>query len=479
MNKRPALRRLFSAALIGSLSACAVGPDYHRPSTALPAAFPGAATTGQGAVIPQWWTLYGDATLDNLVAAALTSNVDIRKAVARIDEAQATLDEVDTSFFPGVDLNAARTRSHSSVLNAVPLPPGAPVVSTSNHLGLSTAFEIDLWGRLRRASETARAELLSSQYARDVTALALAGATAQAYFNLRSAEAQTLVAKDTLASRNAALDVARSRAKAGLASDLDVAQAQSSQADAAIQLRDFERQRSLFEHLLATLTGNLDLHIVPGQLMTLPVPAAPPPGLPSTLLERRPDVQAAEQALVAANAQIGFYRAAQLPTLSLTGAFGGQSAELGDLLKRGARVWSYGPSITMPIFDAGRTAARTRQAAARARQAEADYDKAVQTAFKEVADALTNVQASAAVVGDVQRKRDAAREALRLARLRYDSGYSAYIDVLDAQRTANAGEQALVQNRQAQLAYSVDLMKALGGGWTKPDSSAQRHGTQN
>ena len=133
----------------------------------------------------------------------------------------------------------------------------------------------------------------------------------------------------------------------------------------------------------------------------------------------------------------------------------------------------------MPIFDAGRTAARTRQAAARARQAEADYGKAVQTAFKEVADALTNVQASAAVVGDVQRKRDAAREALRLARLRYDSGYSAYIDVLDAQRTANAAEQALVQNRQAQLAYSVDLMKALGGGWTKPDNKTQQHGTQN
>lgn len=479
MNKRPALRGLFSVVLIGSLSACAVGPDYQRPSTTLPAAFPGAATTGQGAVIPQWWTLYGDATLNSIVAAALTNNVDIRKAVARIDEAQATLDEVDTSFFPGVDLNAARTRSHSSVLNAVPLPPGAPVVSTSNHLGLSTSFEIDLWGRLRRASEAARAQLLSSQYAKDVTALTLAGATAQAYFDLRSAEAQIAVTRDTLASRNEALGVARSRAKAGLASDLDITQAQAAQADAAIQLRDFERQRALFEHQLATLTGNLDLHIAPGTLMTLPVPAAPPPGLPSTLLERRPDVRQAEQTLVAANADIGFYRAAQFPTLTLTGAFGGQSAELGDLLKRGARVWSYGPSITMPIFDAGRSAARTRQAAARARQAEADYEKSVQIAFKEVADALTNVQAGAAAVADVQRKRDAAREALRLARLRYDSGYSAYIDVLDAQRTANAAEQALVQNRQGQLASSVDLMKALGGGWSKPDHAAGRHGAQN
>jgi len=479
MMKLAGFRRLLGAGLIGMLSACAVGPDYHRPPTALPAAFPDTPTAGQGSITPQWWTLYGDATLNSLIDTALTNNVDIQKAVARIDEAQATLAEVDTSFFPEVDLGASRTRSRSSVLNAQPLPPGAPIISTSNRLGLSTTFEIDLWGRLRRASEAARAQLLSSQYAQDVTALALAGATAQAYFNLRSAEAQITVTKDTLTSRDDALGVARSRAKAGLTSDLDVTQAQASQADAAIQLRDFERQRALFEHQLETLTGNLDLHIASGHLMTLPVPMAPPPGLPSTLLERRPDVQQAEQALVAANAQIGFYRAAQFPTLSLTGAFGGQSAELSDLLKRGARVWSYGPSVTMPIFDAGRSAARTRQAAARAKQAQADYEKAVQTAFKDVADALTNVQETAAAVTDVQRKRDAAHEALRLARLRYESGYSAYIDVLDAQRTANAAEQALVQNRQAQLAYSVDLMKALGGGWTKPENKARQHGAQN
>jgi multidrug efflux system outer membrane protein len=198
--------------------------------------------------------------------------------------------------------------------------------------------------------------------------------------------------------------------------------------------------------------------------------------LPSGLLERRPDVQQAEQVLVSANAQIGVAKAALFPTFSLTGSYGGQSENLSNLFKGNARIWTYGPSVSLPIFDAGKYSARTRQAEARQRQSLASYQKSVETAFREVADALANVQQTMASVADVQARVDAARNTLRLSRLRYEAGYSGFLDVLDAQRTANSAELALVQYRQLQLSYSVDLMKALGGGWSPAEmSSNTRH----
>jgi multidrug efflux system outer membrane protein len=202
----------------------------------------------------------------------------------------------------------------------------------------------------------------------------------------------------------------------------------------------------------------------------LPKPPVPPAGLPSALLERRPDIRQAEEIYRSANAQIGVARAAQLPTFSLTGALGAQSSELGSLFSTGAAVWSLGIGIVGPIFDAGRTAARTDQAIARARQAAADYEKTAQTAFREVSDALSNVQLSAEAEQDLIERVDYARNSLRLSTLRYESGYSAYIEVLDAQRTLNEAQLALARNRQVYLQYTVDLMNALGGGWV-PDAT--------
>jgi multidrug efflux system outer membrane protein len=235
-------------------------------------------------------------------------------------------------------------------------------------------------------------------------------------------------------------------------------------------LKDLERQRTLIEHQLATLTGKLDLALEAGDILALPLPPLPPAGLPSTLLERRPDVQQAEQQLVAANAQIGIAKAAMFPTISLTAYAGGQSTALSTALGAGAGIWSLGFGLALPLFDAGRFAARAQAAEARQRQAVAGYQKVVETAFREVADALTSVQQSAAVEHDLQARVEAARNVLRLARLRYESGYSAYLEVLDAQRTSNDAELGFVRNRQLRLAASVDLMKALGGGWVRnPD----------
>ena len=322
---------------------------------------------------------------------------------------------------------------------------------------------------MKRGVEAVRALNLASRYARDTVALTLTGITAQAYFSLRSLDAQIAITRETLASRQDYEDLVRRRAAGGIASDLDVNQAEGAKADAAVQLTDLLRQRELVEHQLGTLTGHLDLKVANGNVRNLPVPPVPPPGLPSTLLARRPDIRQAEETLVSANAQIGVARADLFPLVSLTGSLGAESKTLAALLTQPAVIWSLGPALAMPLFDAGRREARVDAAVARAQQALVNYQKSVETAFREVADALTNVQQSATSEQDLRTRLAAARNALRLARLRYESGYSAYLEVLDAQRTANDAELAAIRNRQATLAAHVDLLKALGGGWSTAD----------
>jgi multidrug efflux system outer membrane protein len=463
MNLR-ALGYFFAMTLV---TGCAVGPDYERPAVALPSSY--AAPGGGAAVVgQQWWKLYADPTLDKLVAGALARNADIRLAVARIEEADANLREAGAAFLPGIDVGTSGTRSRVSSQTVTPPPPGIPAVRNNLRLTASTAFELDFWGRLRRTVEATRALALSSRYAHDVVTLTLAGLTTQTYFSLRSLDAQIAATSAALASREQTLDLIRRRASGGIASDLELNQAQASRADAATQLADLQRQRSLAEHQLGNLTGQIDLALPPSaNLMSLPTPPIPPAGLPSTLLERRPDISQAEQQLIAANAQIGVARAAMLPTLSLTGNAGGESSGLSTLLKNGSRIWSLGFGLTLPVFDWGRLAARADASEARAHQSLAAYQKAAETAFREVADALSNLEQTAAAEVHLQQRTAAARDTLRLAQVRHDAGYSSYLEVLDAQRTTSDAELALVRNRQNRLSASVDLMKALGGGWSK------------
>jgi multidrug efflux system outer membrane protein len=298
-----------------------------------------------------------------------------------------------------------------------------------------------------------------------VVAISLAGLVAQAYFALRSLDAQLEVARASLATREETLDMVRQRLQGGLAAELDLAQAEGARADAAAQLKDLVRQRALVEHQLGALTGRLDLALPPGALLKLPVPPVPPPGLPSTLLDRRPDLRQAEEQLVSANAQIGIARAQQLPTLSLTGYLGSEGAALSRFLTVGSAIALVGLGVAAPIFDAGRYQARTDAAVARQKQAAASYQKSVETAFREVADALTVLRQATLAEEDYDLRAAAARRALAASRTRYEAGYSAYLEVLDAQRTANDAEIAYLRNRQARLAASVDLMKSLGGGW--------------
>jgi multidrug efflux system outer membrane protein len=457
------MRRVAVLAIAGALGGCAmVGPNYHRPDTDLPAAYAEADRgAGNVAVPPQWWGLYGDATLDELVRSGLERNADLHLAVARVEEAQAALREARaTLLFPLVEGQAGATRSRTLQFG------------TANNfsLGLATSFEIDLWGRLRRGESAIRDQLLASRYGRDTVALTLAATIARAYFAALSLDSQYAASEESLRAANESLSLAKKRLEGGVVSGLDVYQAGGLQSSTAAQAKEIARQRAAIVHQLQVLTGRLDLVLPVKDVDALPIPPPPPAGLPSQLLERRPDVRQAEAALAAATERIGVARAEQFPTLTLTGSLGLQSRDLDQLFSTGSRVWSAGAGLLGPVLDAGRYKARTEQAEAQAHQAQATYEQAVRNAFRDVSDALSNVRLAADSEADLASRVEQAQGALRLARLRYQSGYSAYLDVLDAQRTLNDAQLAFIRNRQAYLSYSIDLMNALGGGW-KDDSA--------
>lgn len=469
MRRVRSLLSLALAALV--IAGCAVGPTYQRPDPVLPGAFPEDSSLSGGQYIGlDWWKLYNDTQLSALIDAALSRNVDLALAAAQIQEAEAVVRETGAAVLPEIDVNGNSNRTASSTATALPSPAGIPSVRTDHRAVLSTSFELDLWGKLRGATDASRARLLATRYSRDTVRLTLASATAQNYFTLRSLDAQIAMTRTTLDTRDQTLRIVGDRVRAGYASDLDLSQARLARANAGSQLRELLRQRALVEHQLQTLTGRLDLRLAAVDVLDLPLPALPPPGLPSSLVERRPDVASAEQNLVSANAQIGVARAAQYPTFSLTGFLGGQSESLVNIVTSPARIWSAGINVLFPIFDAGKYAARTEQAEARQQQALASYRKTVEIAYRDVSDALSNLRQTVVAETDLRNALAASREALRIAQARYDAGYSGFLDVLDAQRNVNDAELALARNRQQQLLYTVDFIKVIGGGWT-PDSS--------
>lgn len=457
--------RYAALALALALGGCMMGPDYQRPDIELPTSYPeaspGAATEMN--VPADWWMLYHDPMLAQLVKAGLERSTDVRIAVARIEEARALLREADATLLPEIDANLAAGRSRSSTRTGT-LPSGSQAVRSNFLVSANTSFEIDFWGRLRRLQESARAQYMGSRYAHDVVSLTLTASIAQTYFTIRSLDAQILVSTEMLKSAEDSADIARQRAQAGLVSDLDVYQAEGNRAQFASQIKEFQRLRAVAAHQLGVLTGNPALNIAAGDLQ-LPTPPLPPAGLPSTLLERRPDVRQAEATSMAANALIGVARASQFPTISLTAGIGSQSAELSNLFSSGAGIWSVGLGAVGPIIDWGKHAARTEQAEARARQSALLYEQSVRNAFREVSDALSNVRISADAENDYRSRVEQGQNALRLAKQRYESGYSGYLEVLDAQRTLNTAQLAHTLNRRAFLGYTVDLMNALGGGW--------------
>ncbi|MFZ2854159.1 MAG: efflux transporter outer membrane subunit, partial [Rhodocyclaceae bacterium] len=349
-------RKLLPPALLAALLAgCALGPDYRRPDAALPGAFTEAplvlatipaATPAARLLQKEWWTLFQDETLNQLVGQALAGNHDLLAAVARVEEADALLREAGATQWPQINAELGGNRTQASLANAVATP-GAPRLRDARRGALTTSFELDLWGRLRRATEAARAQALSSQYARDTVELSVAGLVTANYLALRAFDAELAVTRESLRSRKDSLRIAQSRFAGGLTSPLDVHQAEGALAAAEAQLAGLNQQRALSQNQLALLTSQAGLTIAPGDLRQLPLPPVPPAGLPSTLLEGRPDLRQSEENLVAANARIGIAKAAVFPTLSLTGSLGSESAALANLFTAAAGTWSLGLGAVM------------------------------------------------------------------------------------------------------------------------------------
>jgi len=465
-------RTLVVSCLLLALTGCAVGPDYQRPNTVLPQQFgetggsQNDATAKGNIVRNDWWTLFNDSALNTLIEQAMLKNADVLQAVARIEEAEAYVREAGAAQFPEIDGNLGSNRTQAST--ALATPSNSPRLRNQHSAGLSTNFELDVWGRLRRASEAARAQALASHYAHDTVKLSLAGLIASNYLALRTYDAQLAITREVLASRETSLKLVQSRLAGGLVSPVDLQQAISAVAAAQAQLAGLRQQRALAEHQLGLLTGTPGLTVAAGDIRQVPAPPVPPAGLPSALLQARPDIRQAEETLVSANAQIGVIKATLYPTISLTGVLGSESQALADLFTSAASTWSMGLGLVMPVLDEGRRSAQVDQAVARQRQAIAAYQKTVQTAFKEVDDALVNLRESTEREQAQATQAEAAKQVLQITEYRYEAGYSAYLDVLDAQRSANDAQLAYLASRQARLSSAVDLFKALGGGWKDP-----------
>ena len=463
-----------------SLSGCLLGPDYQRPDLALPARYNApevgaaksapvtastSASAGGAVQAPnnaQWWTLFGDATLNQLVQAASQDNADIQIALARIRMTEALAVQAGAALYPTLNLTASGTRATSGPSVSVS---GVGVQANTSQVGLLTSYELDVWGRVRRNIESATAVASASQYEKDSVSLTVAALVSNLYLRLRSLDAQMAVLKDSVRTRTESVKVAEAKLQGGLVSPIDVNQGKAALAASQASLSEVTRQRAIAQNQLGVLTGKLDLTIAAGDVRQLPEPPLPPEGLPSTIVELRPDVNRAEQDLIAANARIGVATAGLFPTFSLVGLFGAQSVAFSSFLTSQSSVWSAGIGLLQPIFSGGLLQGRLEYAKAQQQESLGAYVKVVRNAFGEVSDALISVHQTLQTEQYLQQQVQASSKAQELAGLRYAAGYVDFLNVLESQRVANEANLAFVINRSARLQASVDLFKALGGGW--------------
>jgi multidrug efflux system outer membrane protein len=450
-----------------TLAGCTMGPNYKRPGIIMPPAWRTAAQTSSSLADLTWWQLFKDQTLQNLIRTALNDNNDLQLAVARVSEARALLGATRAAQFPQLDAGA---RYRNQRLSESSFPPVDKLDVNPDmdiyRADVDLSFELDLWGRLRRATEAARAELLASEEARRIVTMALVSDVAQAYFDLLELDQEAAIDRHTLESRRDSLNLVNRRYNDGLASDLDVKRAEEELAFAAATVPDVERRIMQAENRLSILLGQNPGPIRRGEsLEKQQIPPDVPAGLPSVLLERRPDILAAEQHLVAANAGIGEAKAEFFPQISLTGAFGTESVSLSDFFSGPSRAWQVGPTVTLPIFHGGGLRANLQASEAREEQALIQYRESILQAFREVDDALVFHGKAREIRLERERRVAAARQALTLANLRYANGVSSYLDVLDTQRQLFSAETELAQITRDQLIAVVQVHKALGGGW--------------
>jgi multidrug efflux system outer membrane protein len=446
---------------------CAVGPNYARPKVDVPGQYRGLppdAQTQTGGISlgnEKWWDVFRDPTLQDLIKIALKENYDVRIAAVRVMEARAQLGITRSDQYP--DVNAG----YSAVDQRIPPGFGRPGIESNLHtVSASAAWELDFWGKYRRSTESARASLLASEWTRQQVISSLVSDVATAYFQLRELDLELDISRKTLAERKDSLRLTQLLADHGSTSLLDVRQAEQLVYNAAANIPDLERKIAQQENFLSTLLGRNPGDVPRGIVLT-EQPHAPevPAGLPSLLLERRPDIRAAEQQLAAFNAQIGVAKADYFPNIVLTASGGYQSSALTSLFSGPAGLWSFGGSVTQPVFEGGRIRNRVRFAQARRDEAALVYQQTIQQAFRDVSDSLIAYQKSQEFRVQQEQVTKAAEDATRLSNMRYKGGATSYLEVLDSDTRQFAAQITLAQAHLNELQSMVRIYRALGGGW--------------
>lgn len=479
------LRRPFFIGLllvIAGLVGCAVGPNYKRPALNVPVAYrgatPGAAApdtqSGQANPAPQpsqsvgvslgdekWWEVFQDRELQTLIRAALKNNYDVRIAAARVLQAQAQLGITRADQFPSLGAGGAIVSQRSSKIGPIP-----SYELTQGNLTASAAWNLDFWGKYRRATEAARANLLANRWAQKEVAATLVADLAASYFRLRQLDLELEISRRTLSSRQDSLQLTQTLEQHGINSMLDVRQSEQLVYTAATEVPDLERQIAQQENAISILLGN-NPDDVPRGLKLTEQPHAPevPAGLPSSLLERRPDIREAEANLIVANAQIGVARAAYFPQISLTGAAGYQTPALTNLFTGPAGIWNLAASVSQPIFEGGRLKSNVRFAEAQREQMILTYQQTIQGAFRDVSDALVAYRKDREFRIQQEHLLAAAQDAAQLSQARFKAGTTDYLEVLTNETNAFSAELGLAQAQGNELIALVQLYQALGGGW--------------
>ncbi|MGZ5045768.1 MAG: efflux transporter outer membrane subunit [Usitatibacter sp.] len=445
------------------LAGCTVGPDYKRPELDLPGDF----GVAQAPLPPaeRWWTLFNDPVLDQLVEEALAANHDLKAAAARVEQSRAQVAITRSDQLPSAGIEASHSRSRTSALGSVPLPPDL-LETNDNRLVLRLSWEIDFWGQYRRASEAARAELLASEAGRDAVRASLVGEVVRGYFALHALDLRVDVVQRTLESRRKTLELQKMRFDAGVASEVEFRQAESDLRTTEALVPTLRQARATQQGALAILFGRSPREVYQGVVASgnplTPAAIEVPAGMPSDLLLRRPDLRQAEAQLQAANARIGVARAAYFPKISLTGFYGGESQALGDLFLGPARTWSLGAGLLQPLFAGGQIKGGVDLADARTREAAELYQKAVANAFREVRDAIAaQANLREAALAQAERERSLART-LELQRLRYDNGTVSLFEVLDTERQLLLARLEQIDAERDRRDAIAELYLALG-----------------
>jgi multidrug efflux system outer membrane protein len=458
----------FSVAMAAA-GGCMVGPRYVRPPIEPPASFKSPAPNGDQQVPEEWWRLYGDADLDRLIATANASNQTLRIAVARVDEARALARVAASYRYPTITAGGTYTRQRTSA-NRVSTITGQPVASSATFndwlVPVDLSYEVDVWGRVRRSLQAARAQAVATKDDEAVVRLAVQTDVAQYYYTLRLLDAQSELLTQTVTSYQEQVRVLTAQVNAGLASPVVLNQAQAQLQSTLAQQSDVARARSDQEHTLAILCGQpASAFTVPPQPLHESAPPVVPPGLPAALLLRRPDVAEAEQNVVTANAQVGVATANLYPTVGLTGAGGFESGAIQSLFAWQSALWSLASGLTAPVFQGGRLRANLEATKALYQQTVAAYTNQVLIAYGDVEDALTDLHSLTSEVASLREAVAASQNYLRLAQVQYRNGLVDYLIVIDAERTLLANQLAFSQATTQQMSASIHLIKALGGGW--------------